>query len=419
MAFCNDFVLKTSSLTPLTRYLIPGLSVILSGLAVVTVVKILLYFHLQDFAVYYRAVQDVLNGVNPYLVTQTPFIYPVSSLFIFLPFGILPFSVAERLWTLVSVLALTGAVFVLTKAVRKPLSWLEYCLMVGVAMLNFPVKFTLGMGQVNLILLFLLCISFLLYQEKRLVPAGVVLGVAAAVKVTPVVLLLFFIRKQAWPTVLAFFGSFGLISIIALLGFGIEVSKQYWLQVLPTLPTVGNLAYYNQALTGLLARGGVVDDVALVVNYVIAGGLLVLGLIGTKQQKQQPVHELIEYGFFVTVLLIGGGLAWQHHMALLTIPFFAIYYWLKDRSVLRCHLGAFFIAIVLISVNIKNPDHYVGISSLLLSHGLYGMAVLSFVLVSIMFCLTKGMTVLSSKEDSRSKHTVEHATSDQTYQGSY
>src|SRR3989344_6169592 len=79
-----------------------------------TLFRILATFHLQDFAVYYQAVQLFVKGQNSYASTLD-FNYPPTALFFFLPFGLFPFVFAEKVWTVGSVVAFVVSIYLLCK----------------------------------------------------------------------------------------------------------------------------------------------------------------------------------------------------------------------------------------------------------------------------------------------------------------
>jgi len=355
--------------------------------SIIALSRLLIIADLPDFQVYYSAVTRVTDGGNPYSLVpnQVPYIYPPTSLAWLLPLSILPMRVAEAGWLILSVGALMTSVVLLFKAVDQPLKWQSVLLVFGLSLLAFPTKFTLGMGQINLFLLFMISLTFYLYQTKRLGWAGLSLAIAVSIKLTPVVLLLFFLRKKEWRVLTSF-----LVSSIAILGFSIYafgwgLTEQYWLEVFPSLPTTGNAVYYNQSLAGVLARLEVDNQVAGAINFLVMIGLLTWSWLLIQPKRLQPLQHLLEFGLLIIVVLLIGGLAWQHHLVLLLIPFLAVGLPLIKKKQIKSWSGVMLIvAYLLVAFNIKQPNLISFNFSPLLSHGTLGMVVLLGLVINLL-----------------------------------
>ncbi len=350
--------------------------------SIFTLIRILLAFQLFDFVnVYYPSIQDILHGRNLYDNPATDVNYPPTTFLFLFPFGLISIDIAQKIWTILSFSSLVGTIFVILKVATKRFSLLTFLLIYSFSMLSFPVKFTLGMGQVNLILLFLLSLCFFFYQRKQFYVAGILLGVASSIKLIPIFLLLFFIRKKAFGVVGACIITFISLGVFSMFLFGESLIRQYIFEVLPNISTAGNSAYYNQAFTGFLSRIAVPNDIARIINYSLLGVLLFVSFILTNPKTQNALRELMEYGIFVTAILIGGGLAWQHHFVLLIIPYTALFLFIKsERRLLLFSVPL--LSYLLVAFNIKNPEAFLGISTIFLSHVLYGTIVLYFLLVN-------------------------------------
>ncbi|HNQ16483.1 MAG TPA: glycosyltransferase family 87 protein [Candidatus Woesebacteria bacterium] len=349
-----------------------------------SVTRILATSQLQDFRLYYLGAQAVLLGKNPYEEVQGV-IYPPISLVLLTPFASLPLDFAEDVWTLFSLIALLSSVLLLL-GVSKTFTMRNFFIVTGLAMLNFPVKFNLGMGQINLILLLLTCLSFFWYRKRLSVLAGSALAVAAALKLTPLVLVLFFLQKRQWKIVISCVVGFILLNGLGLTLLGTNATTDYWQKIFPAIPTVGNAIYYNQAFTGWLARAEIADNVARVINYLIFGGMLAMSWLATRKKGQPVTVELSELGLFIISVLVGTGLAWQHHYVTLLIPFFAVLLLAMNLKISKVkYLVAIGIAYLLVAANLKNPFAVLGIwQHIMLSHVLIGAVLLYIVtLVSL------------------------------------
>lgn len=356
--------------------------------AVFSVYRLLIFADLPDFQVYYSAVERVIDGKNPYslVVDQVPYIYPPTSLGWLMLLSILPMKVAEDFWLIVSVAALFASIILLRKAVEQPLiRWKSILLIIGLSLLAFPVKFTLGMGQINLFLLFLIILTFYLYQTKRLGWAGMTLAIAVSVKLTPVVFLLFFLRKNEWRVLISLILSSFAIVGLSMYAFGWGLTEQYWLEIFPSLPTIGNSVYYNQSLAGFLARLELTNQVAGAINFLVMIGLLAVSWLLIQPRRLQPLQNLLEFGLLIIIVLLVGGLTWQHHLVLLIIPLLAVGLTLIRKKQIKSWSGVMLImAYLLVAFNIKQPDLISFNFSPLLCHGAMGMVVLLGLTVSLL-----------------------------------
>jgi alpha-1,2-mannosyltransferase len=364
--------------------LLLGFIFVLISYSAFTVTRILATSQLQDFRLYYLGVQAVLLGKNPYERVQGV-IYPPISLVLLTPFATLPLGFAEDVWTLFSLFALLASIFLLLR-ITKTYSTRNFFIVAGLAMLSFPVKFNLGMGQINLFLLLLTCLSFYWYRRQLPVLAGSALAIATALKLTPLVLLVFFLKKRQWKIVISCVVGFILLNGLGLTLLGTSPTIDYWQKIFPAIPTVGNAIYYNQAFTGWLARAEIANNVARAINYLILGGMLAMSWLATRKKRQPVTVELSELGLFMISVLVGTGLAWQHHYVALLIPFFAVSLLAMNLKISKVkYLVAIGIAYLLVTANLKNPLAVLGIwQHIVLSHVLIGAVLLYIVtLVSL------------------------------------
>jgi alpha-1,2-mannosyltransferase len=345
----------------------------------ITLGKIQLKSHLIDFNFFYQASLDVRNRADFYKnINKEGFYYPPSIIPFVFPISFLPQQTAEDIWVLLSYGSLVVSVFLVIKTVSKTFPWVEFMIIYGLSMLSFPVKFSLVLGQINLFVLLGICLCWYFYKRRKLAIAGVMLGLAGAIKITPLLFVLFFLRKREYKLVAISWATFIFLTLLAVPLYGAGWITGYYLGILPHFPTVGNASYYNQSLTGFLARSGVSNQIAGLVNYAVLIFLLVMSFFITKKDKASPEIDLVSFGMFISATIIGSGLAWQHHLVWLIIPFISFWVFLsrqkhKNRWLIFCLILAYF----LVAGNVKNPDDFSGPGvSLLLSHGLYGALLL-------------------------------------------
>lgn len=359
---------------------------VVAGFAVFTLWRILATFHLFDFAIYYQSVLDLKHGINMYADPTIAMKYPLSGMLVLYPIGWLPYVLAEKIWTLFSVACLGISGWYLAAMVPQ-LGRREWMYILGAVVLSFPYKFTLGMGQINLLILALLSGALYYGWRDKAWLAGSLLGVAAWIKITPLLILLYFWRKRAYTVVAATLLVYILGWMLAGLFWGFDLVVYFWHSVVPTISMVGNYVYYNQALTGLLARSGVVDHVAQFLNYLLLLILLTCSYRATPIKRMDGASEMCSYGLFVVSMILGSGLAWQHYFVWTLILFVGLYtkLWQRHQSQ-RLYFLLLLLAYVLISINIADPSSVPSHFNLMLSHMTLG----SLLLWGLGFmCLTK------------------------------
>ena len=209
-------------------------------MALVVVAAALPYLFLRnemfpDLLVYRAGGQAWLSHIGLYgpdfpIRAHTPwglaFTYPPIAAVLFSAFTLVPVKVAA-----VVVFALSSTAFVASAwifgryGVPEPMPALFFPVAVGAGLLLEPLLINFHMGQINTILI-LLIVADCLVPWKRW-PRGVLLGVAASIKLTPLVFLLFLLVRRDWRALFTAVGSF---AGVVLLGFvcARRNSMQYW-----------------------------------------------------------------------------------------------------------------------------------------------------------------------------------------------
>jgi alpha-1,2-mannosyltransferase len=178
----------------------------------------------------------VLNGLNLYSIGF--FGKPDELLFTYTPFAALcftPLAFLSKFW--VEVLSLLAMGFLLTYVVQRMLKWFGLtagqglwsltALLVGLLIWLEPVRMTVQLGQINLVILAVVVADLLGPKQRKW--AGVGIGVVAGIKLTPAIFIIYlvFIGRLR----VALVATATLVTSIAL-GFAVlpTDSTYYWLQ---------------------------------------------------------------------------------------------------------------------------------------------------------------------------------------------
>ncbi|MGY1651574.1 glycosyltransferase 87 family protein [Geodermatophilus sp. SYSU D01119] len=213
-----------------------------------------------DLRVYRGAVGWWLDGQPLYDFTygRSPygFTYPPFAALLVLPMALLPYPVVAAGHVLLNVVVLAGlAWWLLTPLARRhgwPLPW-AWVLALPLLFVLEPVRETMGFGQVNLFLVALVLADVAaLRRGSRW--AGVGIGLAAAVKLTPGLFVVWLLLTRRFRAAAV---ATGTAAAATLLAFAVVpgTSWRFWTETLWQTERVGKLdKTSNQSLLGALAR---------------------------------------------------------------------------------------------------------------------------------------------------------------------
>ncbi|MDO5511200.1 glycosyltransferase 87 family protein [Corynebacterium sp.] len=297
------------------------LTVVLAVVASVAVVLTLLIDagptlrYAIDIDVYRAGAQAFLDGDNLYTRdyrvggTTLPFTYPPLAALLFVPLTWVPYGVALVTWTVASVVLLWWClVIVVRHAVpgahhRVIATWI-----LPLALLSEPVRETLAFGQINIILMALVLVDTL--TRRPWLPRGVLIGLAAAIKLTPAVFILVFLVRRQWrDAAVTFAFGVGFTLAAALVSWG--NSWTYWLETLTDTGRIGGEAYAsNQSIRGVLARLAEPGERADSLLWLV----LVIGALGLVVAAMWRARTMLATVLLAsTVALVCSPVSWSHH----------------------------------------------------------------------------------------------------------
>ncbi|GAA4162258.1 hypothetical protein GCM10022251_42990 [Phytohabitans flavus] len=117
-----------------------------------------------------------------------------------------------------------------------------------------PMRETFSFGQVNTLLLFLVAVDLLWLVGRGHKAAGVGIGLATAVKLTPGIFILYLLVTRRWRAAITASATAAGATLLAA-ALAPNASRQFWTEMLWNTDRVGSLSYVsNQSLQGVMAR---------------------------------------------------------------------------------------------------------------------------------------------------------------------
>ncbi|WP_236797011.1 glycosyltransferase 87 family protein [Amycolatopsis sp. GM8] len=251
--------------------------------------------------------------------THLPFTYPPFAAFAFAPLLVIPPETALIAMTALSVLALGAALAVVFSQFERRLHIIGPVVLAAqaIALFSEPVRATLGFGQINLLLMLLVTIDLLAPYERR----GYLVGLAAAVKLTPLAFLLYFLVRRDYRSAARAAGTFA-VSVLGMWAIAPDASARYWTKLVFDGDRVGDPGYIgNQSLRGTLARLDLGQF-----WWLIAAVLVLAATAYAIHRARHPVPAMLACA--VGALLVSP-VSWTHHWVWI-VPVIGLLYWRRQ-----------------------------------------------------------------------------------------
>jgi alpha-1,2-mannosyltransferase len=267
-----------------------------------------------DLQVYVYAVKDMLAGKDIF-ATTTPvwnlyFIYPPIAAILMTPLAFGPYLFWQVVWT-------GGLVWAQQSVLKRcgaPRGWKLGLLGIAVLLAVEPIRTTLGYGQINTMLMALVIADLLPDppEQRRRIPQGILIGLAAAIKLTPALFVIFMFligkRRGAITAIISFAVFTG---IGAILLFRETVVFFSGLSGGDTR-TASPLYAGNQSLLGVFFRLGDSSRTTTLLGLAVAGVLAVLGCLVAAHwwRSDEKVFAVAIVGL---TTCLASPLSWTHH----------------------------------------------------------------------------------------------------------
>ncbi|WP_244170327.1 glycosyltransferase 87 family protein [Amycolatopsis tolypomycina] len=238
------------------------------------------------------------------------FTYPPFAAIVLAPLAVLPYWAACLALTLLTLGALAAVVVTVLRALGARCDWRRVAVLLLAAELLEPVLRTLYAGQIDLLLLALVVLDVLVDTPRW--PRGLLIGLAAAIKLTPAVFLLYFLLRRDTRAAVTAGVTFLAATALGFLLAGAD-SVRYWTGALWDTGRVGEPTYAgNQSLLGLPAKAGVPPEARTAWWLPLVAVVLVLTVLGVRRALAAG-ERTIALGLNALGGLLVSPISWTHH----------------------------------------------------------------------------------------------------------
>jgi alpha-1,2-mannosyltransferase len=240
-----------------------------------------------------------------------PFTYPPFAAMVFYPLHLLPFALVAFAWQVGIIAALYGVVRVSQRLLGIDGGQRSAMLWTAVSIWIEPLRSTFDYGQINVVLV--LAVLWAVYSGRWWL-SGLLVGLAAGVKLTPAVTGLYFVGARRWAAL-----AFSVLVFLATVGVSLLVVGQqgryYFTDLLGDASRVGPIGTsFNQSWRGGISR---------ILGYDAGFGALVLAAVAVTAvlallawRTVAAGKDLDRLGGIVVVQLFGllfSPISWTHH----------------------------------------------------------------------------------------------------------
>jgi alpha-1,2-mannosyltransferase len=289
----------------------------------------------EDFSVYLGAARSIAVGGSPYAhfdpgtVVMSGFIYPPFAAVLISPLGALSDRGAVSLWLVLELFCTIAAAVILART-ALPKGWPRVELGLLAALTFAPATYNYWHGQINPLIFLLLVLAYQAYVRDRDIVCGVCIGLAAGIKLAPIVLVLLLLRRRFWGGAVAALATGAVTAVVGFLVLGAGASHTFLTSVLPALNRATGWIY-NQSLGGLVSRLGGQSvlrvqptSLAVTVGSIAAAvGVLAVATWTVRPDGRSAEERGAEFGLGVTAMMLAGSISWFPHFTYLLIPLFA------------------------------------------------------------------------------------------------
>ncbi len=295
-----------------------------------------------DFEAYYNAALALRYGGGLYDLMldffregpakydgPLPYVYPPAFAIFLTPLAYVDFRTAVLIWIFMDQVLFLGGVWLLMRAISPRYSWLKLAAILFVCMNFRPLFIDVLLGQINVLLFFLMVLGLYFYRSGKDIHAGIALAMASMIKVIPFFLLGYFLWKRAYKVFLA--GVFALLVLFLYSLLFFDFDLYVWYFKFMGDQSLFNAYHDNHSLTGFVSRmlvrsmwaEGIIDHPTAAHISIIMGSLVILAaflFVTRKRLDRKDERFLHEYGLAVITMLLLSKMTSTPYLVMLLVP---------------------------------------------------------------------------------------------------
>jgi len=241
-----------------------------------------------------------------------PFTYPPFAALLMVPLAYVRFAVAVPIVRALLAFAVAGLWQTSLRAAGYRVGWLVLTLLTAASLVLEPIYHDIQLGQMSLIIVLLVVADLTGAVPPRY--RGVLTGVAAGIKLTPLIFIPLFVLTRQWRALVLTLGSFAATVLIALAALPGE-SWHYWTRYVRESSRVGSpWDLSDQSIRGVLDRVGAgqhstaAELLLAFAQVIVVGSALVISALWWRRGER-----LLAVSLTGVAGLLASPISWPHH----------------------------------------------------------------------------------------------------------
>jgi alpha-1,2-mannosyltransferase len=274
--------------------------------------------YLLDLDVYREASEIAWAAGDLYGLTFTdvglPYLYPPFAILFLTPIAALSEVSAQVVWTLITLAAVIvyAVLCVRNFAAEQYQTLTVFAVTIAFTLAMEPTESGLNFGQVNILLAMFMVLD--MNRHTGRIPQGVLTGIAAAVKLTPLLVAVYYLTTRRVKPALVTIGTFLACNALAAVIFP-QASWVYWTGTFAASDRVGVGYISNQSINGLLQRL-LGDTGSARLAWLLLAGVVALATLLVAHHLFGSYPHLTDALVLASILLISP-ISWTAHWILI------------------------------------------------------------------------------------------------------
>ncbi|MFK7778785.1 MAG: glycosyltransferase family 87 protein, partial [Gimesia sp.] len=255
--------------------------------------------------------------------------HPPTANLIAIPLYRLSYRNAQFAWNLVSIGMLCLILFWIVKGLKIQMTPWSILAVITLILACDPLQQTLIQGQPNLLLTLLIVGAWRAGKSGKPTVSGMCIGLAAAVKIYPAYLFLYFLVRRDWRAIKGGIISFTLITLLTVAVFGIDAYREYLTIVLPSLADITNnwgnaslLAFWERLFSPSTdsVQSLIDSPILLQFSLYLSWALLTLMVVAATLRTRSEQFSNQAFAITITAMLLMTPTTWHHYFIIMAFP---------------------------------------------------------------------------------------------------